>query len=144
MCLQYYKSIDEDFRSKLSKTRGGIICYKVVRKDGSAPIHKYFQYQPGINKSDRTWVASQSELRSGVNNGIHVFVNKSDAKRWMNNAQEIILPVRCYLADFVAAGRFESCLSAVFYKVIISPRTYRRYIKNVATKTTTKKVNTST
>jgi hypothetical protein len=145
MCLKYITSIDTELRNKLSKAKNGIICYKVVRLDGSAPVYQLFIYRPGINISNRRYKPiNQCEADYGINTGLHVFVNKSAAKRWMNNAQEIILPVRCYLTDFVAAGKFESSLSAIFTQVTISPRTYRRYLKNAVTKTTTKKVNTST
>ncbi len=125
MCLYYSEKIDQKLRDRLTKASNGIICYKVVQKDGSSPVFSNFKYKSGVNISNRI---SSYATGGSITQGIHVFINKHDAIKWSIKHREIILPVRCYLEDFVAGGKFDEFSNAVFTKVTISLRTYGRYI----------------
>jgi hypothetical protein len=125
MCLHVNKKSTKEVKTKLENCANGCILYKVMTKNGTSVIWEDYQYKPGINKSDRKYNCLCTTEKQEVNNGIHVFTTKEYANKYKLE-DEIIVPVRCYYEDFIAAGNIGD---AVFTQVTISSRTYRRYIK---------------
>ncbi len=121
MCLYIDKDTTKNLRNKLKKATNGCILYKVMSITGNAIVFPKYKYKPGINKAGKL---VDTEALGCINHGLHVFISKETAYKY-KFLEEIVVPVRCYFKDFIAAGINKD---AVFTQVIISPRTYRRYI----------------
>lgn len=81
--------------------------------------------------SDRTskTLSNDYETRS-VDYGIHVFLTRKGAEVEKTRYVGVkIVPVRCKKSDFVATGWFFDSPSAVFMKVLIDQKTWKRIWK---------------
>jgi hypothetical protein len=126
MCLIIDKANTEKLLKRLTKSKNGIICYKAVTQYGESPVvAPSYQYKPGINISNRKSVNLNNIERQNqcVYKGIHVCANKINLKIY---DEEVCIPVRCYLQDFVMGGKGNE---AVFTKVYINLNTYKKLFK---------------
>ena len=124
MCLSIQQSSMRHIRGRMKKT-GSVICYKILNQGLYSPI-RCQQYHSGFNYSYRqvTDLFICEKESDTVNNGLHVYTSKKQALL-RSNRWNIIIPVRCYLKDFVAAGH----KGAVFTKVFIRKHDIRKYTK---------------
>ena len=101
---------DYNFWEKAEKECDYIVCYKVLVNDYtqySSPIQKYI-WQEGWNFAK--WTLVKPEIyHPTVAKGIHVFLNKEDAKIVASRLPSgFWIPVHCYKNDFIAAGIMSS------------------------------------
>lgn len=144
MCLVYVADIDAKVRARLNKD-GFIYAYKVVNlRYGSSSaeprsdekrmyytkpglISQFYQFvwKRGWNVSNRpTTNLGYTFEPTQIGCGIHVFLNKKDAiARRAKSYGQVVIRVKCYAEDFVAAGNDNGNLikSAVFTKVKLEP-----------------------
>ena len=124
MCLAYDKEVDDRTRARLDE-KGFIWGYKVVNRyptfqSGWMVESLYFRYEwkIGINYSDRRFPGIVIRERDSgyINKGFHFFLTRRAAKgeSGYNTSHNIVMKVKCYKKDFVAAGFFGPKHSAVF------------------------------
>ena len=109
---------DQNFWEQAENECNYIVAYKVLKKLNNAfysPIKFDFQWQEGVvkmhNISPPSIIVDKIEnvLVQIVRIGIHVFLNKNDAKEVASNIQDgVIIPVHCYKNHFVANGHIAS------------------------------------
>ena len=143
MCLNINQTITQSIRNKfkLLRVKGGkdsnpfITCYKVYRKTPAGYLKSIFFdsciKKPRFVVSDRKSKKKTRGERKNfiINKGIHVFCNRGEADSVaFMQAGVIVVPVRCYGKDFVAAGERDD---AVFMKVTIPKATRDRMKKRI-------------
>lgn len=121
MCLSLLNARKTTVLQNKLKANAGVICWKVLRKDNDKleSPYMYTKYVKGENKSDRksAKLTSEEKRNNRINNGIHVYLSKEDAKLSENVGDDSVYPVFCLLKDLVSVGRFINVDSAVFTKV---------------------------
>ena len=125
MCLDISETITEKVRKQLANGRTKF--WKALRK----PYHQNHLaspflgcvYRPGWNKKTRrAGGLTREELRSGeVFFGLHLFLSAAGA-----STEGRAVPVSVEANDFIAAGTFDDCHSAVFTKIYIDPKDYEK------------------
>ena len=83
---------------------------------------------PGVITSDReTKALTEQEIEDGmIDYGIHVYTSREEAYAALEYYDEVIVPVICRKADFVAQGIHGD---AVFMKIRIRSRDWNRLFK---------------
>lgn len=127
MCL-YVSSRQSQtkFRKRIRENGGKITCWKVLVKSNNLlrGIFYYSYYYDGWNYSSRKFKKYGYNL---VNEGIHVYTKREEAVLSAQIYSAIIVPVTCYLKDFVAYSKAYN--EAVFLKVFLTKRSYNKAIK---------------
>ncbi len=135
MCLTYSETDTARLRKKCKgKTLRAWKLY-CPNTDHLSSIYQRTRVEKAGNVvSDRRSIErTKYELRySDVELGIHVFLNKSQAKQFANlrDSTWAIVPVTCRLRDLVAVGKFSIFYrSAVFMKVNISKTAFKQALR---------------
>ena len=121
----FYKVYYKTNNYKIKNTSGKRYLRSIYRRDVITGA--------GTVVSDRTsqTLSNDYETRS-VDHGIHVFLDREDAEveaERYNCVDVDVVPVRCKKSDFVATGWFFDAPSAVFMKVLIDNKTWKRIWK---------------
>lgn len=132
MCLPYNHENTENFKKKKVKS---IMCYKLLEKRKQknkfilvSPIYYTKRWLPGECRSNRrSKSVSNSEIRYGVDKGIHVYLTKRAAEN-NKSSWEVLVKVTCYLKDFIACSNSDYN-EAVFTKVYLSKEEYDKAVK---------------
>lgn len=129
MCLTYSKIATDKLR-KDNKDKKFIICYKVLKRNNTdllSPVIERFKWKTGFNTSNReSTKLTKTEIdECSVYTGIHVCLTENVADDYKWYSYEVIVPVRCYLSDLVAASRLGY---AVFRRVYLNPHDYKKAI----------------
>jgi len=133
MCLHVSKNVKVKFNKD-----GYATAYKIYKKGERRLISLFMgtrTEKPGIKKSNRftTCLTNDEVLNKIVDLGIHVFLNKKDARKETSYGcpeREIVVPVLVCEDDFVAAGNFFIAKSAVFTKIEITKETWNKIFKD--------------
>ena len=141
MCLSYNDALTQELRNKFQENPGKpLTFYKYYIKEKSflSCFHQYSMYtSSGIIKSNRIKVelSSQEKDYYEVYTGIHVFLNRKDARRqlegviFLDYGDMALVKITAYEKDLVGAGYFNGNESAVFMKVEISKVSWRNLFK---------------
>ena len=114
---------------------GEITGYKVYRKEVNSLESTCYQC---IVKSSGQVISNRKSInltefeKTSVDYGIHVFLNKKDAIDEMRDyiaGEHVIIPVRCKKQYLVTTGWYWDMPSAVFMKVLIDNKTWKRIWK---------------
>ena len=135
MCLKATKRATNKLIARIKKNSSRTItAYKVLRRYRRKliSVHRKAKYHQGTNYSDRpSHFATPVKFSGGrlaIFHGSHVYLTREEAKENSSKSYPVV-PVRCQLKDVVAAGTcryYGDHQSAVFTKVYISPREYRK------------------
>jgi hypothetical protein len=120
MCL----TIKSTKASDLFGDKEKIICWKMMQPCGRS-VFMGSPYKIGGNLSNRVSakITRIEELKKEITNGLHVYLNKNEAK--LNSIPgELIVSVVCYKKDFIAIGEK---YDAVFHRVYLSRRQFAKF-----------------
>ena len=131
------------------KDKKYITCYKIfeVCNNELYSSVRQLRYGPGVKKSTRInnyldtfeddyyYYNKRWYKRWTVNFGIHVYTTKEIAKLKFNvySKNEIVVPVRCKPEDLIAYSE-KDYKQAVFMKVLLEEREYKRALKRFSRK----------
>lgn len=130
MCLNY----SQEATTALQQGEWPIKAYKFLKWDFHghflSPYQSCFEWQAGINKSDR---GTELELGTEISRGIHVFLVREQAERSLY-CDQVVVEVVCQEDHFVAAGSDNGTdvRSAVFTEVFITDEEYARALEAAA------------
>ena len=123
MCLHYDEKGTKDFREKLNKNHGTIVCYKVYNiyteyQGKNLPekkeLHSVFRKskkggtigKPRIVTSTRKdkKISKRERFWGRIDVGIHVYATRKNANNNCGISDRHVVPVVCRKKDFVAAS----------------------------------------
>lgn len=117
MCLIVSPKHTKKNKTQLQKYKY-MTYYKKINRFLKSPVYSH-AWVPGYNKSD---VLTKDIMYSNtVYKGIHVYTTKAEARISRRDYGGIIIPVRCYYGDFIAASDENT---AVFTKVFLYKKDY--------------------
>jgi len=150
MCLFINEKLNEKgLKGRKVHPNGMVKVWKILRlKHDNAlvsPWKEFVVWKPGWNKSNRhgSVVTSDEKVTNKVENGIHVFLSRAEARRYSKiidsgyitdnkiipvyvNKKDLVDVGRCKLSNFLEEWVF---VSAVFTKVFFKKEDYNKALK---------------
>jgi len=106
MCLMRSKDLEKDLLKKFKK-HSFIYAYKEVRGKKLGNLSSLYypiqHWTPGRHVSSRAKITLTSKEHTRVNKGFHVFLYRNQIEQDLS-LRHIIIKVKCFKKDFIAAG----------------------------------------
>ena len=146
MCCYYDRKRTEELRKKMKKMGGTMRFWKAYRanwnNDALNPIcyGTTLELTNGVIDSGRTTTTPGKDFQDTrdyneicVNRGIHVALDRNEALSWENvSSRVVIVCVTAHVKDLIAVGD-EIDKDAVFTKVTLSRKSFKKALKVWAT-----------
>lgn len=131
MCLLVDRAFSDRWLAEQKAAgRTKVVCWKILwyttgagaRSELRSVMYEHSRWTPGWKRSGRRGKPKPLKMNETVNRAIHVYLDKPRWFRRTLSSSRRIVPVTCYVKDFLAANDQQE--TAAFVKVFLAKEDY--------------------